>query len=114
MCMDGILYSEETVEDAVLVREDLTTVLGGADFRAQKWCSNQKEVLEEIRQEDQATTVKLDDSELPGVKTLGVHWNASDDVFTFIVKEISLSFCTKWGLLSCIATLFDQLQFLVP
>ena len=71
--MDSILYSEETVEDAVLVREDLTTVLGGADFRAQKWCSNRKEVLEEIRQEDQATTVKLDHSELPGVKTLGVH-----------------------------------------
>ena len=38
--MDDILQSEETVEDAVLVREDLTKVLGGAGFRAQKWCSN--------------------------------------------------------------------------
>lgn len=47
------------------------------------------EVLEEIPQADQATAVKLDDSELPGVKTLGVHWNVSDNVFTFIVKEIN-------------------------
>ena len=48
MYMDDILHSEETVEDADLVREDLTKVLGGAGFRAQKWCSNRTEVLEEI------------------------------------------------------------------
>ena len=34
--MDDILHSEETVQDAVLIREDLTKVLGGAGFRAQK------------------------------------------------------------------------------
>ena len=92
----------------------MTKVLGDAGFCAQKWCSNRTEVLEEIPQEDQATGVKLDDSELPSVKTLGVHWNASEDVFTFIVKEINLSFHTKRGLLSRFATLFDPLQFLSP
>ena len=95
MYMDDIFHSEETVQDAVLIREDLTKVLGGAGFRAQKWCSNETEVLEEIPQEDRATGVKLEDSELPSVKTLGIHWNASDDVFTFIVKDINLSFYTK-------------------
>ena len=114
MYMVDILHSEETVEEAVLVCEDLTKVLGGAGFHAQKWCSNRTEVLEVIPQEDRVTGVKLDDSELPSVKTLGVHWNASDDVFTFIVKEISLSFYTKRGLLSPFATLFDPLQFLAP
>lgn len=64
MYMDDILHSEETVGDAVLVREDLTKVLAGAGFRAQKWCSNRTEVLEEILEEDRATGVKLDDSEL--------------------------------------------------
>ena len=91
---------------------DLTKVLVGAGFRAQKWCSNRTEVLEEIPQEDRATGEKLKDSELPSVKTLEVHWNASDNVFTLIVKEINLSFYTKRGLLSRIATLFDPLQFL--
>ena len=105
---------KKTVEDAVLVREELTKFLGDARFCAQKWCSNQAEVLKEIPQEDQATGVKLEDSELPSVKTLGVHWNASENVFTFIVKEINLSFYTKRGLLSSIATLFDPLQFLAP
>ena len=45
---------------------------------------------------------------------MGVRWNASEDIFTFIVKEINLSFYTKRGLLSRIATLFDPLQFLAP
>ena len=45
MYMGDILHSEEIVEDAVLVREDLSKVLGGAGFRAQKWCSNRTEVL---------------------------------------------------------------------
>jgi len=73
MYMDDIFHSEETVEDAVLVHEDLTKVLAGAGFRAKKWCSNRTEVPEEIPQEDRATGVKLDDSELPSVKTLRVH-----------------------------------------
>jgi len=114
MYLDDILHSEETVEDTVLVCEDLKKVLGGAGFRAQKWCSNRTEVLEEIPQEDRAPGVKLDDSELPSVQTLGVHWKASDDVVTFIVKEINLSFYTRRGLLCRIATLFDPLQFLAP
>ena len=58
--------------------------------------------------------VKLESSELPNVKTLGVRWNASEDVFTFVVKESNLSFYTKRGLLSRIATLFDPLQYLAP
>ena len=98
MYMDDILHSEETIEDAVLVREDLTKVLGGAGFRAQTWCSNQTEVLQEIPQEDRATGVKLEDSELLSVKTLGGLWNANEHVFTFIVKEINRSCYTKRGL----------------
>ena len=92
----------------------MTKVLGDAGFLAQKWSSNRAEVLEEIPQEDRATGLKLDVSELPSVKALGVHWDAREMFFTFIVKEINLSFYTKRGLVSRIATLFDPLQFLAP
>ena len=37
MYMGDILHSEEAVEEAVRLREDLSNVLGGAGFRAQKW-----------------------------------------------------------------------------
>ena len=70
MYKDDILHSEETVEDAVLVRIDLTKVLGSAGFHAQKWYSNRTEVLKEIPEMDRVIGVKLEDSELPSVKTL--------------------------------------------
>ena len=70
-------------------------IQGGAGFHGQKWRSNQTVVLEKIPQEDQATGVKLDDSELPSVRTLGVHWNVRNDVLMFIVKEINLFFYKK-------------------
>ena len=114
MYMDDIFHSEETVEDVVLVREELTKVLGSAGFHAQKWCGNRTELLEEIPQEDRATGVKLDNSELPSVKTLGVRQNASEAVVTFVIKEVILSFYTKRCLLSRIAALFDPLQLLAP
>jgi len=58
--------------------------------------------------------VKLEEPELPSVKTLGVQWNASEVVFTVSIEEMDLSICTKRGLLRRIATLFDPLQFLAP
>ena len=110
--MDDILDSEDSETDAILVREDLTKLLSDAGFHAQKWCSNRMKVLEGIPENDRATGVKFDESELPSVKTLGVKWNAKEDTFSFTVKEINLPVYTK--LLSRIATLFDPLQFLAP
>ena len=114
MYMDDILDSEDSETDAILVREDLTKLLSDAGFHAQKWCSNRMKVLEGIPENDRATGVKFEESELPSVKTLGVKWNANEDEFSFIVKEINLPVYTKRGLLSRIATLFDPLQFLAP
>jgi len=52
------IQSEETVEDAALVAEDFTKVLGNARFRAQTWYSSRVEVLEKIPQEDPASWSK--------------------------------------------------------
>ena len=114
MYTDDILDSVDSEGDAIHVRDDLMKLLSNAGFPAQKWCSNRAKVLEDIPEKDRATGVKLEESELPSVKTLGVQWNASGDVFTFSIKEINLSCYTKRGLLSRIATLFDPLQFLAP
>jgi hypothetical protein len=58
--------------------------------------------------------VKVEDSELPCVKTLGVEWNSAKDVFQFTINSTVCGVLTKRGLLSRIATLFDPLQFLAP
>ena len=52
MYMDDILDSEDSEGDAIHVRDDLMKLLSDAVFRAQKWCSNQAKVLEDIREKD--------------------------------------------------------------
>ena len=63
--MDDILDSEKTVGDAILVCEDLTKVVGGTLL------PRTNVVLEGIPEEDRATGVKLEDSELSSFKTGG-------------------------------------------
>ena len=48
-----------------------------------KWVSNSTAVQEPTPADDRAAQIDLSASELTPVKTLGVCWNAQDDVFTF-------------------------------
>ena len=114
MYMDDVLDSEETEDEAIKVREELTTLLAPAGFQIRRWCSNKANVLRGIPEEDLANGLKIEESELPSIKTLGVGWNAARDMFLFTINGIESFSYTKRGLLSRIATLFDPVQFLAP
>ena len=53
---------------------------------------NESEVLKEFPEEDRATEVNLKCGEFPFIKTLGILWKVSDDIFTF--KDTS-NLCCK-------------------
>ena len=76
--------------------------------------SNSLKVLENIQPQYRAAEVNFDDEVSP-VKTLGVLWLATDDVFTFksycVVEKIQP---TKRNYSKRIATLFDLLGMLSP
>jgi len=86
------IQSEETIEDAVLLGEDFSMVLGGAGFRAQKWCSSRVEVLEKIPQEDRASWSKARRLRAFDCQDIRSSLDANIDLFTHIVKEINLPF----------------------
>ncbi|CAM1295397.1 Uncharacterised protein r2_g452 [Pycnogonum litorale] len=113
--MDDILFSVDRVEEAIDLRQQLVTLLSTAGFCVRKWCSNELRVLEGVPPQDREAGVRLEEAELPSIKTLGVQWDASGDYFgfnSFNCEELPPS--TKRGLLSRVATLFDPLQFLAP
>jgi hypothetical protein len=58
--------------------------------------------------------VDLNDQELPCIKTLGVWWDAENDVFGYSHTPIQVELITKRTLLSVVARLFDPLQILAP
>jgi len=111
--MDDVITSIPSTDEAVTLRKELKTVLGEAGFEIRRWCSNVKEVLHDVPVEDCATGVNIEDADLPKVKTLGVVWDAQEDVFTFVSEEKGEA-NTKRMLLSKIATTFDPFQFLAP
>ena len=83
-------------------------------MQTHKWLSSSLKVLENIPPQYRATEVNFDDKVSP-VKTLGVLWLATDDVFTFksycVVEKFQP---TKRNYLKQIATLFDPLGMLSP
>ena len=84
-------------------------------MQTHKWIFNATKVIEAIPTENRASEMSLDNDKSSLVQTLGILWNAKDDVFTFtsqcIEKECKL---TKRNFLKKIATLFDPLGILSP
>lgn len=116
MYVDDVLDSCETVQEASNLRRDMSELLSGAGFQLKKWLSNEVSVIEDVPLEDRLPGVEIGEAKnLPTLKTLGVMWNADADTFTFHVEPPQKSEAsTKRNVLSCIASLFDPLQFLSP
>ena len=114
--IDNSMYVVDVpVKEASSLRNDLSDILSNAGFKLRKWLSNEPSVIVEVPVEDRAQGVEISDGEnLPTQKTLGVKWNAETDTFNFEVKLPTNSPPTKRNVLSCIASLFDPLQFLSP
>ena len=84
-------------------------------MHAHKWLSNSQAILEVIPPQDKAFQLELHENWSLAVTTLGIIWNAKQDVFTFKLKPIESYFhLIKRNVLKKIATLFDPLGFLSP
>ena len=100
-------------ESAVTLYRELMALWKLAGMHARKWISNSIEVLQHVPPEDRAKEVDLAKGSLPTTKTLGVKWQAEEDVFKFQVKLPSNA-NTKRGFLKNLASLFDPLGFVLP
>ena len=112
--MDDSMDSVKDETEGVELYKQLSELWKKADIQTHKWLSNSLKVLENIPPQYRATEVNFDDKVSP-VKTLGVLWHATDDVFTFksycVVEKFQP---TKRNYLKWIATLFDPLGMLSP
>ncbi|CAG2211583.1 unnamed protein product [Mytilus edulis] len=109
--MDSVINKEQGIE----LYNQLSQLWAKAGMYARKWLSNSKAVLQCIPEEDRASQVDLDEGYLPSVKTLGVIWQADNDIFTFKANPPAEDFkFTKRNILSKVATLLDPLGFIAP
>ena len=113
--IDDIMTGAETEEEAAELLNQLQLFLQEGGFRIRRWCSNSAQVLDGVPTEDRVSFLgPKDGTQLPTMKTLGLTWNAHQDVFSFNSTVPYESTCTKRSVLSRVAAVYDPLGILAP
>ncbi|XP_055604946.1 uncharacterized protein LOC129753177 [Uranotaenia lowii] len=112
--MDDVITGADTTEEAIILRQELDSIMKAGGFLLRKWASNSPEVLKGVSQQNLA--IKVSDEILldpdPSVTTLGLVWRPKSDVLKlkFQIPRLELTEqLTKRKILSVIASLFDPL-----
>lgn len=110
--VDDVLTGSDYFEEARQLKHELSDLLSQGGFKLRKWLSNHKDLLGDANETNKDHLFQLDMSET--IKTLGLHWNANEDVILYQINIDTSGKLTKRILLSQIARLFDPLGLLGP
>ena len=109
--VDDCLKSVKDETEAVLLIQELRSLLSKGGFRLTKFMSNSERVLASVPLKERSEGVKYIDFELNYERALGISWSVSEDCFVFNTCCKSVP-CTKRGLLSSMSSVYDPLGFL--
>ncbi|GFY33697.1 integrase catalytic domain-containing protein [Trichonephila clavipes] len=105
--MDDVLYGAATLEEAIVLRQQLKGILKSAGMELHKLCANHEKLSPDPKQNYNFAT-------LTETKTLGVLWKPNLDCFLIKVKVCLDSSDTKRDVLSTIAKIFDPIGLMAP
>ena len=108
--VDDGLISVNTEREASNLIQNTIQMCQKGNLRLHKFASNSKQVLADLPQ----TETKVNNLDLFGdQRTLGLIWSLDKDVIRFSDK-MELQPCTRRGVLSTVAQLYDPIGFLAP
>jgi len=116
--VDDLLSGASTVQEAIEIQQELTTLLAGAGFPLRKWASNNSEFLATIPQQlrEMNHAISLDNED--GVMALGLRWSPKNDElqvrYNGPVPPSQPTPHTKRTVLATTASIFDPLGLLSP
>ncbi|XP_076384620.1 uncharacterized protein LOC117224036 [Megalopta genalis] len=111
--VDDLITGTPTIQEAISLRKELTSLLNTAGLHIRQWASNDKRLLEDLSDENINQQLHLGESSI--VKTLGIVWNSADDSITYTVRPIlHTPRATKRFISSEIAKIYDPLGLLGP
>lgn len=113
--VDDVLTGADSIEDALIIRDDLIQILMKGGFELHKWCANNELLLENIPKSKLEILQPNGFSNIETIKTLGLSWQPIQDKFVFDIKPFPIRIThTKRTILSDIASLFDPLGLIAP
>ncbi|GFV77760.1 uncharacterized protein TNCV_1575081 [Trichonephila clavipes] len=105
--MDDVLCGAATLEEAIVLRQQLKGILKSAGMELHKLCANHEKLSPDPEQNYNFAT-------LTETKTLGVSWKPNLDCFLIKVKVCLDSSYAKRDVLSTIAKIFDPVGLMAP
>ncbi|GFW26466.1 integrase catalytic domain-containing protein [Trichonephila clavipes] len=105
--MDDVLCGAATLEEAIVLRQQLKGILKSAGMELHKLCANHEKLSPGPEQ-------NYNFAALTETKTLGVSWKPNLDCFLIKVKVCLDSSYTKRDVLSTIAKIFDPVGLMAP
>ncbi|CAK1595185.1 unnamed protein product [Parnassius mnemosyne] len=108
--MDDICTGASTVEEALILRDELIAILKSGGYELRKWLSNSPHILKDLPGEDQQDPHLFEHPENPNLLTvLGIQYQPVQDTFTYRVKlDPPPKAWTKRFVLSTVARTFDS------
>lgn len=112
--MDDLLSGTNNLQEAIVLRNQLISILASGGFKLCKFASNDLRVLTvEDDQPEIISLINLDKEH--DIKTLGIYWNTHLDVFKYSLNlQQSSHKITKRVILSLISQIFDPLGLIGP
>ncbi|XP_018363692.1 PREDICTED: uncharacterized protein LOC108761581 [Trachymyrmex cornetzi] len=105
--MDDLITGSDSVSHLQQLKQEIVKILATAGLELRKWNSNVLELLSNSENERPLASKEE-------VKTLGIHWNAQEDMFKFKVTIPREACKSKRGILSVIAQIYDPLGLIGP
>ncbi|XP_055543807.1 uncharacterized protein LOC129729321 [Wyeomyia smithii] len=115
--VDDLFSGAESIEKAIELREQLTSLLERGGFVLRKWASNKPAVLRDVSTDKLALEPSVDLSRDQCIRTLGLNWEPATDHYRYrisITSDPAEITSTKINVLSKIARLFDPIGLVGP
>ncbi|XP_045777393.1 uncharacterized protein LOC123875556 isoform X2 [Maniola jurtina] len=109
--VDDLLTGAQTLQEALDIKNKVTSELASAGMPLRKWKSNNSLLMTD---ESKQSSVDLNIGALECSKTLGLYWNNLLDQFYFQINCNIPTEATKRSILSVISQIFDPMGLLTP
>ncbi|XP_057671148.1 uncharacterized protein LOC130902885 [Diorhabda carinulata] len=112
--VDDLITGTDTIENAQILRQNITNILESGSFPLRKWKTNKPNIFNDINNISDLPDHYLSTDDQS--KALGLVWNSQSDTLHFSTDSIQIenNNFTKREILSVIAQLFDPLGLVGP